>query len=112
MKRFLLRSLMSLVPPRYLPRLMYHLTEMSFIRWAAVDEDIFLEQGILSSSTCTDPNGAETELLEWIRTALKPGQVFYDIGANVRATACTRRNITGGRSRCTPSSRRRPRSRC
>ncbi len=84
-KRFLLRCALRLVPPRYLSRLMYHLSEMSFVRWAGVDEEILLEQAISSSSICTDPNGVERELIDWIRNYLKPGQVFYDVGANVGA---------------------------
>ena len=49
---------MSMVPPRYLPRLMHHLVDMSFVRWAGVDEEIVLEQGILAASTCTDSGRA------------------------------------------------------
>ena len=34
---------------------------------------------------CTTPDSVETELIDWIRTDLKPGEVLYDIGANVGA---------------------------
>lgn len=85
MKQFLLRWLISLVPAAYLPRLMSHITDLSYVRWAGVDEEIVLEQGIASNSTCTDPKSVEVELIEWIRTAVKPGQVLYDVGANVGA---------------------------
>ena len=49
------------------------------------DEDIFLEQGILPSSSCTDPNGVETELLEWIRTRTEAGPGFLRHRRNLGA---------------------------
>jgi FkbM family methyltransferase len=64
---------------------MHHISEMSYRRWVGVDEEIFLEQGILASATCTTPDSVETELIDWIRQYVKPGDVFYDIGANVGA---------------------------
>jgi FkbM family methyltransferase len=85
LKQFLLRSLVKLVPTRYLPRLMFHIADMSFVPWVGVDEEILLEQGILASSTCTTPDSVETELIDWLQKYPKPGQVLYDIGANVGA---------------------------
>ncbi|HEX4147114.1 MAG TPA: FkbM family methyltransferase [Pirellulales bacterium] len=85
MKQLLLRSLLSMLPTKYLPRLMQHLSDLSYDRWVGVDEEVMLEQGILSNSTCTTPMCVETELIDWIRKYPKPGQVLYDIGANVGA---------------------------
>ncbi len=79
-KRLMLRSFLAVFPKKYLPQLIFRLTQASHVRCGYSEFDIFLEQGI-----ATDPAGVEPELVEWIRTYLKPGQVFYDVGANVGA---------------------------
>jgi FkbM family methyltransferase len=83
-KRLLFRFFVAIFPKKYLPLFIQRLSEASYQRCEFPGYDIYLNQGIAVAVTWGSPEEwIEQGLVDWIDTYFKPGQVFYDVGANV-----------------------------
>ena len=78
----LLNAFYRMIPKRYYPRLIADLEERAFAPMDYGKHEILLAKGVRTNSCEGEP-----ELVRYLETYLKPGQVFYDIGANVGAFA-------------------------
>jgi len=82
MKRQILQAFYRMIPKRYYPRLIRDLEQLAFFPLDYDKHEILLANGMRTNSCESEP-----ELVKWLETYLQPGQVFYDIGANVGAFA-------------------------
>jgi len=78
----ILDAFYRMIPKRYYPRLIADLEARAFSPLDYAKHEILLAHGVRANSCESEP-----ELVKYIETYLKPGQVFYDIGANIGAFA-------------------------
>ena len=69
-----------MIPKRYYPHMIHDLERLAFVPLDYDKHEILLAEGIRGQTCANEP-----EVVTWMETYLKPGQVFYDIGANVGA---------------------------
>jgi FkbM family methyltransferase len=80
LSRQILDRLYSVLPRRVYRRVIRDLERMSFASLDYDKHEILMSRGVRTDSCAKEP-----ELVAWLETTLRPGQVFYDVGANVGA---------------------------
>src|SRR5437879_4841090 len=71
-----------MIPKKYYSRIIPELQQLAFTPLDYDKHEILMAQGVMDTWCRGEP-----ELVKWLETALKPGQVFYDIGSNVGTCA-------------------------
>lgn len=98
--------LMALVPRKYYPAMIAHLRKALGKERSAPSArgeaaqallDYSKERIVMTNGIRKDSCAREPYTVEWIERSLKPGQVFYDIGANVGAYAIIAGKLLRGR---------------
>jgi FkbM family methyltransferase len=92
--RQIIDKMLSQLPPQQLVSIKENITVKGKLDYSR--EDIWMNLDSLQQVYRLGACKKEPETVEWIETHVKPGEVFYDIGANVGAYSFIAQSVAGG----------------